>query len=279
MKRIAIALLTGAALAVGLLQGASAAEIAVKAAPPPPPPPPPIWTGWYIGVHGGAAWVSSPNLSVTDPTGTLAPIGLSGTSTLGGVGGIQVGYNWQFFPGWLAPSWVIGVEGDISWASLSNQTTTGPLARFNGVVIPQSSATMAIQEQWLSSVRGKLGFVGWWGNTLFYATGGVAWANAEYTGTTNLGPFAAALAAPLSNVSNETTKMGWVAGGGAEWQATTNILLRVEYLYYRINGNQTNSAAFVPAPGAPLAGAILPVSYSWNSYNVQVARVALSYKF
>jgi outer membrane immunogenic protein len=222
--------------------------------------------------------MSTPNWSVTDPTATLAPIGLTGNSTMGGVGGIQLGYNYQFFPGWIFSSWVIGVEGDISWASLSNQGTVNSLARFNGVVVPQSSATMAIQEQWLSSVRGKLGFT-WWGNTLWYATGGVAWVNAEYTGTTNLGPFAAALAAPLSNTSSDITKTGWVAGGGAEWQATTNILLRVEYLYYRINGGVNNSSAFVPAPGGALAAAVAPVSYSWSNYNVQVGRVAVSYKF
>jgi outer membrane immunogenic protein len=232
----------------------------------------------YIGVHGGGAWVSSPNVSITDPTGSLAPINLTGTSTLGGVGGIQLGYNWQFFPGWLAPSWVIGVEGDISWASLSSQTTAGPVVRTNGTLINlgQNSATMAIQEQWLSSVRGKLGWVGWWGNTLFYATGGIAWANAEYTGTTNLGPFAAGLGSFVSNTSSDITKTGWVAGGGAEWQATTNILFRVEYLYYRINGGVTNSASFSPLP---LAGPVQPLGYSWANYNVQVARVALSYKF
>ncbi len=284
MKRIAIALLTGAAVAVGLSQVASAAEIAVRAAPPPPPPAPvaPTWTGLYIGVHGGAKWESTPQWSAVDPTGTLAPIGLTGTNNLGAVGGLQLGYNYQF-----APAWVVGVEGDISWASSSTQTSTGPLTRVNGALIPaspaavagQSSVTMAINEQWLASVRGKLGFTGWWNNTMLYATGGIAWANAEYTGTTNLGPFATQLASPVSNTSSDITKTGWVVGGGAEWQATTNILLRLEYLYYKINGNVNSSAAFVPAPGAPLAGAVLPINYSWSSYNVQVFRVAASYKF
>jgi outer membrane immunogenic protein len=273
MKRIAIALLTSAAV-VGLSQVASAADLAVKAAPPPPPAPVPTWTGLYIGVHGGAGWESTPNWSVTDPTRTLAPIGITGTSTLGAVGGLQAGYNWQ-----VLPTWVIGIEGDISWTSLSNQTSVGPVARFNGLAINQSSATMAVENQWLASVRGKLGFTGWWNNTMFYGTGGIAWANSEYTGTTNLGPFAAGLSGPLSNTSSDITKTGWVVGGGAEWQATTNILLRAEYLYYKIDGNVNNSAAFVPAPGAPVAAAVAPVNYSWSNYNVQVARIAVSYKF
>jgi outer membrane immunogenic protein len=244
----------------------------------------PTWTGLYIGVHGGAKWESTPHWSITDSAGLIAPVGLTGTNTMGGVGGLQLGYNYQFFPGWLFSSWVVGIEGDISWASSGTQTSTGPLVTSRGGIIPaaapgQSSATMAINEQWLSSVRGKLGFT-WWGNTLFYGTGGVAWANAEYSGNANLGPFAAGLGAPNANVSSDITKTGWVAGGGAEWQATTNILLRVEYLYYKINGNVNQSTGFSPAVPAGLgttgAG---PINYSWSSYNVQVARVAVSYKF
>jgi outer membrane immunogenic protein len=133
---------------------------------------------------------------------------------------------------------------------------------------------MSQNERWLASVRGKVGFTGWWNNTMLYATGGIAWANAEYTGTTNLGPLAAGLGAPLSNTSVTTTNTGWVAGGGAEWQATTNILIRAEYLYYRINGGQDSSAPFT-TPGGPLAA----VNYSFSNYNVQVARLAVSYKF
>ncbi len=69
MKRIAIALLTSAAV-VGLSQAASAADLAVKAAPPPAPVP--TWTGLYIGVHGGAAWHVHPERGTfTDPTRTL----------------------------------------------------------------------------------------------------------------------------------------------------------------------------------------------------------------
>jgi hypothetical protein len=39
-------------------------------------------------------------------------------------------------------------------------------------------------------------------------------------------------AAQPSQPSNTTVKSGWVAGAGAEWMATSHILLRAEYLYY-----------------------------------------------
>src|SRR6478609_7204405 len=71
----------------------------------------PTWTGFYIGVHGGAAWQSTPNWTFFDPNGALVALPINGGNpALGGVGGFQAGYNWQF-----APSWVVGVEGDISW--------------------------------------------------------------------------------------------------------------------------------------------------------------------
>jgi hypothetical protein len=65
-----------------------------------------------------------------------------------------------------------------------------------------------------------------------------------------------------TDFSTTTTKAGWVLGGGAEWMAT-------------LNGGQTGVTPIVPAiPGVPLAP-----TQTWNSFNVQVARVAVSYKF
>jgi outer membrane immunogenic protein len=279
MKRVAIALLAGVAAVAGLGHAASAADLAV----PPPPPPAPSWTGFYVGAHGGAAWQQRSFWSWTQPDGFFDPLDInrdSGGPALGAVGGFQAGYNWQF-----APAWVAGIEGDISWASLSDQRTAGPLSR-PGVIgiaphifFPGTSVSMTANTEWLSSVRGRLGFVGWW-NTMFYATGGVAWANIEYSAQTTSAGGNLIVPGFQSNTSFTTTKTGWVVGGGAEWMATTNILLRAEYLYYNINnGDVSASAPYFPtviAGAATVAGA---PNYSWSRYNVQVFRLAASYKF
>ena len=140
---------------------------------------------------------------------------------------------------------------------------------------------MSANTQWLASARGKLGFTGWLNNTMFYATGGVAWENVEYAATLTAagggpGPFPGVVPQANSVTSFSTTKSGWVAGGGAEWQATTNILLRAEYLYYNFNNNVTGSAGTSPAIPVTLP---LPFNYNWSKDNVQVFRVAGSYKF
>jgi opacity protein-like surface antigen len=139
MKRIAIALLAGVAAFAGLGYSASAADLAVA----PPPPPPPSWTGFYIGVHAGAAWQQHSAWSVFDPaTGLFATSDVSGTAALGAVGGIQGGYNWQF-----APAWVVGVEGDFSWASLSESSCCGA---FSGI------ERQGVVQGWLCEVSGFL---------------------------------------------------------------------------------------------------------------------------
>jgi opacity protein-like surface antigen len=76
-----------------------------------------------------------------------------------------------------------------------------------------------------------------------------------------------------ANPSNTTTKNGWVVGAGAEWMATSNILVRAEYLYYGIDSD--NSLAAVASPIA----APLPVAVNWGRENIQVFRVGGSYKF
>jgi outer membrane immunogenic protein len=131
---------------------------------------------------------------------------------------------------------------------------------------------MDVNTNWLSSARAKLGFTGWLNNTMIYATAGGAWANFEYNAQATVGPptGATVFTAPSSFT---TTKSGWVVGGGAEWMATTNILLRAEYLYYGINTSATSNTVFFP----PVAG-VLP-TYTWGRENIQVFRIAGSYKF
>jgi len=277
MKRIAIALLAGVAAVAGLGYSASAADLAVKAAPVPVAP---SWTGFYVGVHGGAAWEQGKDVTWVDPNFLLgvagavpSPITIRGQTELGAVGGLQAGYNWQTW--W--PAWVIGVESDISWSSLSDHSTQSPAVfatgaagtPIGGAAFNTTSLQASRNTEWLASLRGKLGFTGWLNNTMFYATGGVAVAGIEYSGT---GVFFNGFTDQTSPA--HSTRGGWVAGAGAEWMATTNILLRAEYLYYQIHGSKTLGAPYL----APAFGVASP-TFSWSNYNVQVFRIAASYKF
>jgi outer membrane immunogenic protein len=212
------------------------------------------WSGGYIGAHLGGAWQSGSDWTYFNPNNG-ASFSLTPGGKLGAAGGLQGGYNWQ-----LAPRWLLGVEADISWISLA-QTRTVP------TIGPGSFATMSATDHWLASVRGRVGFIGW-SKTLFYATGGPAWANTEYNGHMTRIIRASTF---IADAASSTTKSGWAMGGGAEWMIGMHVMLSLEYLYYRLD-NVTLTGPISP-------GSFLPVTFTWSNYNLQIVRAGLSYKF
>ena len=262
MRKIALA-----TTALAFSGAAYAADLPSKAPPMTPAMAPvepmaPSWTGFYIGGHVGAAWLSSPTMTLSDPNvpvpAALAPLSLSGSSGAGFLGGIQGGYNWQF-----DSRWVVGAEGDVSWTNVKSSETVGPLLTNGGLTFLSSSLTMSENVNWLASARARLGFLAW-PNTLLYATGGVAWENVNYSASVSIP------AAPAAT-SFSKTSTGFVVGGGVEWQAMPHVLLRAECLFYGFDQNQAGSAL--------IPGEVLPVKLGWSDSNVQVVRAGASYKF
>src|SRR5437660_648005 len=91
--------------AAAAMPGAQAADMPIKA--PRYIEPAADWTGWYMGVHAGAAWQqTSANVLENDEF----PFGSTFSKT-GFIGGGQIGYNWQ------RGNFVFGLEGDISGLS------------------------------------------------------------------------------------------------------------------------------------------------------------------
>jgi outer membrane immunogenic protein len=285
------------ALAVTAFVGTSAlaADMAVKAPPPAPiPPPAPSWTGFYIGGDIGGAWMSDPNYSFADlgnaAFNTCAVCDLpyssptlTGSRRDGLLGGIFGGYNWQ-----LSPRWVAGVEGDISWTTLS-ASASGPLfSDFLGdsvTIGPISGSNLSFHTdvQWLASARGRLGWL-IAPNLLIYGTGGAAWGHFKTTANAscnvaNSGCFfnTFLVGAPFSNASTET---GWVAGGGLEWQIFSHLRARLEYLYYRFNDAINGTAPFISSGGAACVGpGPCLAAYGASSVNIQTVRGGVSYAF
>ena len=165
MKKLAIALLSTSALWVGLSQGASAADLGVRAAPPPAPVViAPTWTGFYIGGNVGAGWAKN-DTSVAGvlPVGAAVPFSIPLTSqTMSGfIGGVQGGYNYQI------GTFVIGVEADGDWGSVNG---TAPCL----VVVSCTSKVKSLVD-----VGGRAGVVV--DKALVYIKGGGAWAWTDYS--------------------------------------------------------------------------------------------------
>jgi outer membrane immunogenic protein len=183
------------------------------------------WSGFYAGLNAGYA---RGNTVWSDLDGALTAGGsIVNESNNGFVGGGQIGYNWQFRHA------VIGLETDFNYFSL-NQTTVFFSNNPGGAVPPSFHDSI----HWFGTVRGRAGLAV--DNVLTYVTAGLAY------GRTNHNFIDAAGA----NHDISTTKVGWVAGLGAEYALDPHWSVKAEVLYADLGKDQTTvpSVAFGNSP-------------------------------
>ena len=190
------------------------------------------WTGFYVGLHGGYGRAEA------DVTGDVTPIFNSTLEPRGAFFGAQAGYNWQ-----VAPNWVWGIEGDIAYASL-DQNTVVPVALFNDHT----------KIDRLASIRARAGYA--WDRSLLYVTGGWGWAKGNNT-----------ISVPGVADSNKLSLSGWVLGAGYEMAIANNWSVKVEYLYYDF-GDKSFAAPNL-APG---------IIFTADA-NIQTIKAGVNYRF
>lgn len=123
------------------------------------------WTGFYIGGNIGGAFSAN---------NSFAGLATGNNNDGRFLGGLQVGYDYQF-----APNWVLGVEGQYSWLANSG----------NGIVFPGGFAYTNNQRA-LGAVTGRIGYT--WGPALLYVKGGYAYSDNNKSVTLGGLPVAAA---------------------------------------------------------------------------------------
>ncbi|QPC42449.1 porin family protein [Kaustia mangrovi] len=192
-----------AAAAFGLCLLAGMAHTSAEAADLPvyvPPPPAPVWSwaGPYLGLHVGAVDGDISARGEEDPEDFELKLDPNGI-----VGGVQAGYNFQF------DSIVLGVEGDFSFGDVDD------------VAYP-ADFRFETQIDWMATIRGRVGWA--MDRTLFYATGGAAFADMELKASE--GPF---------TDKDTQTMFGWTVGGGVEHAFTDYLSFKAEYLYADFN--------------------------------------------
>jgi outer membrane immunogenic protein len=200
-----------------MITSAHAADLSTKQSRTPPAAYTPQainWTGFYVGAHFGGAWSRA---NWTNPVS-----GLSDNLTSGGVlGGAQVGVNYQ------VDSVVFGVEGDFSGTSLKPSDT-------DAAGFMHSTSTY-----WTSTVTGRLGYA--INRALFFAKGGVAFANEKDSVTSPLG---------VMSSTGVNTRVGWTAGGGMEYALDHNWSAKIEYDYLGLGSQSVPAVALAGAPGS-----------------------------
>lgn len=297
-----------ATAALGLVgSSAFAADLPTRKGPPIAPvyvPPAFTWTGFYVGVNAGYAWVNNdrnnnlgfPFVGAVPIGGTFIPVASSGSSNRGGfTGGVQAGYNYQFG---LGSGFVLGAEADIDWADINRNRNSGvlfgsfTLPQFPGTVFTPSgiATTHNSNNQYIGTVRLRAGYA--FDRFLVYATGGLAYGgvvnNNNTSGTAIVATTAPGAVIPTTGVialtptqtiigngissRSSSTRAGWTLGAGVEYAFTPNWTVKAEYLFEDFGHVHS-------APGFFLPGVATAFNNSNRDIQVNVVRVGLNYKF
>jgi outer membrane immunogenic protein len=227
MKRFVVAWVAMAAM--GAIAPASAADMPVKAVVKTPPAV--LWTGCYIGGNVGAGWADKRYL---DPL-AVPPAALGSHSPFGGVGGGQVGCDYQ------TGIWVFGVQGMFQAANLRDEHAS--VDRF------------VTRIPWLATATARLG-IAVQPNTLIYVKGGAAWVR------DNEDIFD--LVTRLREATASVTRTGWVVGIGGELMAWSNVSVFAEFNYMDF-GNRGVTFTNLEIPPVP---ATFPLNIRQNVWTM-----------
>jgi outer membrane immunogenic protein len=233
------------------------------------------WTGFYVGVNGGGSAGRSSTDVVLTPIQNITigpgPFALGSVSQymVGGLGGVQAGYNWQ------TNAAVVGLEADIQASGQKGSAQLPAVVSVLGVCIapcvpPPPTPTMgavgfAQQLRWFGTVRARVGYTPadrW----LVYATGGLAY------GEINTDPTVSVAAVSATAPSYSQTKAGWVAGVGIEAALFGGWTGKVEYLHMDLG---SISGSFVSLTTFPFRGTFVATSRITD----EIMRVGVNYRF
>jgi outer membrane immunogenic protein len=256
---LASSLLLGALLA--LLAGAgsvAAADLPTKIYTKAPATPVSAydWTGFYVGANMGYGAASDPlHVSFTPAADggeqpTMAPAG--------GLGGAQLGYNFQ------AGRWVLGAEGDLQASALRQSSMCFDFCN------PAITFRAAQQLSWFATARARVGYT--MGPALIYATGGAAFTNVRTSLSSTSPSFPTGTPSTVMGTFNDA-RTGWVLGGGIEAALGEHWTAKVEYLYMDFG-----SVSHVLADAYPSGGSAHPDTYGID-IREHVFRVGLNYLF
>ncbi|HWC94509.1 MAG TPA: outer membrane protein [Pseudolabrys sp.] len=189
------------------------------------------WTGFYIGIEGGADW------GRFSQTNTISGVSLGFFDQKGGLIGGTAGYNWQ------TGNWIFGLETDLSWTDLSGTQACGPTLNFICTTEMRSFGTL----------RGRLGTTVL-DNVMLYLTGGLAYGDIRATRN-------------VSATVSDNWRAGWTLGGGGEMMLLPNWSVKLEYLYATFPGTATTY--LVTSTGTPVAAVerdvqIVRIGLNWH---------------
>jgi outer membrane immunogenic protein len=224
MKKITFALAAATALIAAPAIAADLRPMATKAPPMAAYAPVPMWSGFYIGIHGGYGWGEA-DYSVFAPS-FFAPVagGAFSHDIDGGMVGGHVGFNWQW------NQLVLGLEGAGTWTNIRG-TVASPFFPVTDSFRTEINA--------IGTITPRLGFAA--GNALFYVKGGLAVGSIDTSARSTLGG--------LTTFGNDETRVGWTVGGGLEYAVSPNWIFGIEGNYYDFGDVEARGVTVGTLPG------------------------------
>ena len=210
------------------------------------------WTGFYIGVNGGGAWLDKdwhvPNTAFNIAGGCPGcPTTAGGHSGQGGLVGGQVGFNLQ-----VDRSWVLGVELQDDWGRIRASGTN----TFIGAPFRDNSEISSV-----GTIAARLGLAH--GRSLFYVKGGGAWAEDKF--------WVSPASGVVSQVTSDT-RWGWMGGVGVEYASHGNLSVKLEYDRMDF-GRDRERLACIPGTGCA-------VGFEYDiRQTIDLVKVGINYKF
>jgi outer membrane immunogenic protein len=168
--------------------------------------------------------------------------------SFGAGAGVHVGHDWQ------SDTFVYGVLADFAFYS-NDESDTSPAER-----------TVSSSLNWMGSVRGRAGVAT--GDALFYATGGIAYADADlaYDYASALNP----------DFIFDSSRFGWTAGLGIEKAMSDRSSIKFETLYTSFgdetayDGNTCTDEVTEPCAMVGYDDTItVTIGYSWRWHGLQ----------
>ncbi|PQZ47803.1 autotransporter outer membrane beta-barrel domain-containing protein [Ochrobactrum sp. MYb15] len=157
------------------------------------------WSGSYIGGQVGYGWGKS-RLGDGEESISLKPDGF--------LGGLYAGYNFD-----TGNNVVLGIDGDLTF---NNQKDS--ISESDDFL----TATFESKLRWSGAVRARAGVAV--DRFLPYIAGGVAFGSVKNSVSLTDG-------IDSISASQSKTLTGWTIGGGVDYAATDNVILRLEYRY------------------------------------------------
>jgi outer membrane immunogenic protein len=193
--------IAASAIALGMATSAKAADVIANEEPAPEYAPPAFtWSGFYIGAQAGYGWGKSRGaFEIADFSTEVKPSGW--------LGGVYGGYNWEAGSGF-----VIGAEADIVYSGMKKDVS------YVFAATPADTFREEVRARWEGAVRARAGYAV--DRFLPYIAGGFAFGKVEHD-----------IRYALTDFEKRQTRTGWTIGGGVDYAATDNLILRLEYRY------------------------------------------------